>query len=243
MSPVLLGSIGFVSGAVVAALAIRIAPRLQKNGTDIPRNPFPGISGDATQLAAELDAIFQFVSAAGEDAIAWYRTRRQPKRLYGWILRAGVIIFTAAAGLIPILSELSPLQDGRPVLRAGWSAVALGVAGLFLAFDKFGGYTSGWVRYMIAELEITSLHNALRFDWQNYKLGCGEAGLNRDEAVLGLKLSKTFLQDLDGVIRDETAAWSAEFQAAIRELDQSAKTAPDSKRVGALNKKADGPPA
>ena len=234
MSPVLLGFIGFVSGAVVSALGMGIAFRLRKNGIDIPRLPFPCISGDATQLAVELDAIFQFVSAAGDDAVTWYRTRRQPKRFYGWMLRAGVILFTAVAGLIPILSELLP-QGEKPVLRAGWSAVALGVAGLCLAFDKFGGYTSGWVRYMIAELEITRLHNAFRFDWQSYKLGCGEDGPNREQAVQGFKLAKAFIQDLDTIVRDETASWSAEFQAAIRELDQSAKTALEIKRTCAVN--------
>ncbi|MEO8125687.1 MAG: SLATT domain-containing protein [Bryobacteraceae bacterium] len=205
-----------------------------KKGHDIERRPFPNISGDPAKLASELEDVFQYVSAAGESTIEWYRARRRPKRLYGWMLRAGAIVATAIAGIIPILSEITT-RDGRVGIPAGWSAVALGLAGLFLAFDKFGDYTSGWIRYMMAELEVTRLHNALRFEWQTFKVSCLESGLTPEKTVQALALAKGFIQNVDAVVRDETASWSTAFQAAIKEMDQSSRAAVDVKRVAAVN--------
>lgn len=197
--------------------------------------PFPLLSGQDDKLADEIEQVFHFVCRTGKEATDWYGRKRRPKRIWGWWLRVGVIVATAIAGLIPVFAEISTDNQGRHLIRPAWSTVALGFAALFLAFDKFGGYTSGWIRFMTTELELTRVCDAFRFEWQNSKLAWQSGVPSRQQATEMLVRARAHIQEIHAIVAEETKTWAAEFQVALRELDAAAKVTVDVKRTGAIN--------
>ena len=100
-------------------------------------------------------------------------------------------------------------------------------AGIFVSIDRFGGYTSGWVRYMLAQGKIERLRDAFLLDWNLLK----QANTPPEEMLEGAKI---FLLAVGKVIDDETQEWATEFQNAIREMERSRKAAAETQRTGAI---------
>jgi hypothetical protein len=223
-----------MAALVVPAIVLLIRDRTA--GRHGPQSmPFPTISGDPEKLDKEVQELFDFAANLADGAIVWYCTKRRPKRALGWWLRVGVIVATAVAGLIPVFAELFQEADGGWSVRPGWSTVALGFAALFLALDKFGGYTSGWIRFMLAEMELTRARDEFRFDWQNAKLAWTSPRPSKEQAEQSISKAKSFVQQVHSIITEETKVWAAEFQAVLRELDAAAKAGVEVKRPGAIN--------
>jgi hypothetical protein len=84
------------------------------------------------------------------------------------LLRLGAILAVAVAGLIPLIGELLKRND-KLWLSPAWATVALALAGLLIAIDRFGGYTSGWIRYVRTAQKLTSLQGEFRLDWEEYR--------------------------------------------------------------------------
>jgi hypothetical protein len=91
-----------------------------------------------------------------------------------------------------------------------------------LAFDKFAGFTSGWVRFMLAEMELTRLRDGFRFDWQSARLAWQDGNPNKIQAAEMLARAKKFMEECGAVVAEETKVWAAEFQGVIRNLDDAA---------------------
>jgi hypothetical protein len=59
--------------------------------------------------------------------------------------------------------------------------------------------------------------------------------LNQEQAIEMLGRARMFVMEVHRVVGEETKAWAAEFQAAIRELDRTAKTAIEANQPAAIN--------
>ena len=175
-----------------------------------------------------LDNIFNFVVQYSYNSIAWYQKRRRVKRVVGVGLRAGAIFLTAFAGLLPILDNVFTIA-----IKPEWLTIALAIAALLLTYDHFGGFTSGWIRYMIAQQHIERLQHQFIMDWEIWR-----AKINPSEnmsAAEPLRLARDFLVAVDTVINDETQEWATEFRSALREIEKAAKKAREVEPFGAID--------
>ena len=154
-------------------------------------------------------------------SISWYQAKKTPKKWLGWGLRALVILLTAVAGLIPLVAQLYPMA-----IKPGWSTFVLAVAGLCLAFDKFAGYTSGWIRFMQSELDLARRRDAFLFEWQAARLAWNGQRPSREQAQAMLAQASKFVEEVHGLVAKETQAWASDVQAAIRETDGAARSRP-----------------
>ena len=85
---------------------------------------------DPEQRHESIHTVYQRAENHALNAIYWYLGSKKAKKNYAQYLRLGTIILTAIAGLLPIISQISGLS---PV----FSSIALGLAALCLAIDKF----------------------------------------------------------------------------------------------------------
>jgi hypothetical protein len=115
-----------------------------------------------------LDQLYLFVVNECLASINWYYHKKRSKSLLGFLLRLGAILAVAVAGLIPLIGELLKRND-KLWLSPAWATVALALAGLLIAIDRFGGYTSGWIRYVRTAQKLTSLQGEFRLDWEEYR--------------------------------------------------------------------------
>jgi hypothetical protein len=154
--------------------------------------------------------------------IQWYRRSRRPKRIFGQALRVGALLATAAAGLVPLSENLFDHH-----IEPAWSTVLVAAAGVFVSLDALGGFTSGWVRYMLAQQKVERLRDGFLLEWNVLKAA-------QTNITTMLDRAKVFLLAVGKVVDDETQDWATEFQNALKEMEKVRKAAAEAERTGAI---------
>ncbi len=189
---------------------------------DLISHGFPrNLDWHTDQRWESLTLLYDFVAQECGNAIQWYYASKRIKSRIGYFLRAGSILAIAIAGVIPIIGEIYEWPDGSPLLSPAWATVALAIAALCVALDRFGGYTSGWVRYVRTAQRLTVLQADFRLSWEEYRLRCPH--LSAEETSEGILLCLHFLRNINLEIQNETNAWAQEFQQALLEVDSLSK--------------------
>ena len=211
---------------VAVALAIA-TPWLRwklKRGKDIVWPSFPDNLSwtDAATSDASIGEIYKYAIGFSKGSIEWYQDRRRPKRVAGFVLRVLALVATFAAGFVPLAK-----QFGMSNIPPELSTVLLALAGLFVSIDRLGGFTSGWVRYMLAQQRIERAKDAFLMEWNSLKLIAAER-----RAMLAR--ATAFLAVIGKIVDDETKEWATEFQNALKELERVRKEEADTPRIGGL---------
>ena len=169
-----------------------------------------------------------YVDAYTVGQIHWYANRSLTVRHLARTTRALVIIATAAAGLIPILSQLIQ-TNGKPDIAPAWSSVALAIAAALIAFDRYFGFSQSWMRYVTAQQQLESLQGSFAIDWADLpsKLGDPPTRIQIDVAITR---AKTYITDVRAIVRRETAEWEREMTAALRQ-EEATVTALEEKKA------------
>ena len=181
----------------------------------------PDLKWDANSDES-LNSIYEYVIAFSGSTILWYQSRRQPKRYVGVSLRASALLATVIAGLVPLSKEIVGVE-----ISAVWSTVLIAIAGMVVSIDVLGGFTSGWVRYMLAQQKVERLRDTFLLEWNALK-----AAQTNTQGML--ERAKTFLLAVGKVVDDETQEWATEFQNALKEMEKARKTAAEIERSGAI---------
>jgi hypothetical protein len=191
---------------------------MRKCAEDLGPSPFPDLSWQPSCLAKSLDELFHYVTGESERAIAWYLRKRKPMQWGGQLLRLGAIVAAGVAGVTPLLAEIFE-SPGGPGVDPLWAAVALTAAGTLILLDRFWGFTSAWVRYMVASQELTAALDAFRIDWARHQLrwGGGEPEVEQVDAMIGE--CREFLMRVRSVVGSETRIWAREFQRVLEQVD------------------------
>jgi hypothetical protein len=103
------------------------------------------------------------------------------------------------------------------IIEGGY--VSLAVAAGLVAFDRFFGQSSGWIRYMMTLAAVERLIAEFQTDWARL--------LQEAEATPGpASKSDAFLEraadarrQLFDLVEAETALWASEFRTSLSELD------------------------
>lgn len=112
-------------------------------------------------------------------------------------------------------------------LPAILSSIALGLAALSLAIDKFFGFSSAWMRYIAAEHQIRQCLHEFQMDYDLEQAGWDSAQPSVEQTQKILGRCKVFLYQVDAIIRQETDQWLAEFQDALKQIENGTKTKTD----------------
>ncbi|MBW4469818.1 MAG: DUF4231 domain-containing protein [Stenomitos rutilans HA7619-LM2] len=203
--------------------------------TNLRPQRFPSdLDWSPTKRFDSLDQLFNFVNMECEDAIHWYYEKKKSKAILGYWLRLGAIVAVAAAGLIPIIGILCS-KDRVPCLSPAWATVSLAIAALLISLDRFGGYTSGWVRYVRTAQIMTSLQGDFLHDWQVHRHD-RQAQTSEETNIKitqdGISMCKKFLQSVNTLVQSETSVWAQEFQQALMEVDRGSKSRSDESNNG-----------
>ncbi len=182
------------------------------------------LSWEPDKVEESLDVVFQHATKKAKDAIDWYLMSKRPKKRGAIFLRVLAILSASAGGILPILSQIY-LADGKPEISPAWASVLIGIAAAMVALDRLFGFSSGWMRFIAAELQLHQLLEAFQLDWEREKaLWKGERPT--DEQVQSmLKEAREFVFQVNNVVREETNAWIVQFQSSLKQIDKLAKTA------------------
>jgi hypothetical protein len=190
---------------------------------DIAAIPFnPNVWAELAPENKAAETIFEDAIKQTDEAIRWYTKAKRTKATLSRWLRGAAIFAGILGGLAPIFAAMAtamPADTDAPdfqllITQGGY--VAVGIAAGLLAFDRFFGLSSGWIRYMTAMTTIERLRLEFILDWARLRR---EAGQQVDVLKM-LDRAVMFRKALYQVIEDETSKWVSEFQAAMKDLDQ-----------------------
>jgi len=178
-----------------------------------------------------LQRLFEFADAHCTKAIQWYHTSKRNKQRFGYSLRFLAIIAVAIAGIIPVMSEIICRQYEKQCISPAWATVSIALGALFIALDRFAGYTSGWVRYVRSAQKLTELQGQFRLEWCVYMHSevdssvaqSGDGGGTKEETRrkdYGILLCKEYIDSVNSVVSYETDAWAQEFQQVLIQFEK-----------------------
>jgi hypothetical protein len=190
---------------------------------DIKPGDFPNdLNWTSDKALGSLDRLYEFANAECKKAIDWYYREKGSKQIAGYFFRVGSIVALAVSGIIPVLGEIFKKND-VPGISSAWATVALAVFGLFIALDRFGGYTSGWIRYITSGQALSDLQSDFRVEWEKYRLSVETGPLDTALVQQGIERCKIFLSQVHLIVKSETDQWAQEFKKALLELEENAK--------------------
>ena len=198
---------------------------------DIKPAKLPELQWETGKLADPLNKLCDYAISQAQQSIEWYFSKRQIRRIFCRFCRVGVILLTAFAGLLPLINEIIGKEYA---LNSLWSGVTLAVAATLIMLDRFYGFTSGWIRFLLTAQQLTQVLEAFRFEMERQKLSWGQLEPTQEQAAMLLGQIQQFHKQVLGIINDETKTWAAEFTEVLKQLDEQVKLAAQAKQKAVL---------
>jgi hypothetical protein len=193
----------------------------------------------ADEIQESIGAIYRYAEDTASDSIAWYGKSKRRKAQISQLLRFLAIVLTSLGGLTPIIGALGLTTialRGELKLNVGQMGyLFLGLAAACVGFDRFFGFSSGWMRYLTTKMTLERSLSEFRLDWAMMVAKLGENPPTPDQVQLMLQRLKEFLLVIDTHVEQETQAWVSEFKTNIAEIEKTAKTQGEATRPGAID--------
>jgi hypothetical protein len=171
------------------------------------------------EVTASLSVVHAHAVGLATDAEDWYETKRPAKRLWGRRLRVGAIMLGGVGVILPVVAQIST-TNGKPAIAPGWAAIVLAAAATLIGLDHFFGFSSGWMRFMTAQLKIRRLRLDFEYVWNARRVTAGVPPTPEDVAAL-LDLARNLVLGVHDAIADETGTWIAEFGRSLDRAEQA----------------------
>jgi hypothetical protein len=201
---------------------------------DIETIPFnPNAWAEMTPENKAAETIFEDAIKQTNAAIDWYTKAKRTKASLSRWLRGAAIFAGILGGLAPIFAAMAPAMPANStaadlqllITQAGY--IAVGIAAGLIAFDRFFGLSSGWIRYMTAMTAIERLRLEFILDWARLRRQAGQ----QLDVLKMLDRAVAFRKALNQIVEDETSKWVSEFQAAMNDLDKYVRDTQDKAKV------------
>ncbi|MDB5089719.1 MAG: hypothetical protein JWR09_3713 [Mucilaginibacter sp.] len=172
---------------------------------------------DQQQAKAKLTELYDQSIAIVDGNIHWYWKAKRSQRDFSKTIRATAILCFIASTLVPYIANYN--KADASILYLGY--ILAGVAGGVLMLDKFFGFSSSWVRYILLAKQLQQLRNTFVENWQVIYLANLPLNPKRFSVLIDSLL--TFQSACNDAIKAETEAWAKEFQDNLGELMNAIK--------------------
>ncbi len=201
---------------------------------------------DASDPLGALARLYAATIKRAYQQIDWYKVKVRPKRFGSQVCRFLAIVLLGLAALIPLLKAAGIGQSGstlpapqtqpqgpntmRIAFELGYvfAAVAAGI----IAFDKYFGLSTGWIRYIQTELALEGALDELHYDWVALLAKIQGQNPTPEQAQAMIQRLRSFIVLLNGQTQKETEGWVMEFQANLADLEKAAKARAQEQKPG-----------
>jgi hypothetical protein len=165
--------------------------------------------------------LLDHVLAEAAEADAWYRRHKGRRATYSRTIRAVVILFGAVGGFAPIVAGLRvgaiTAENAAVINQLGF--LCIGVAASLLAFDRYFGVSTGWLRYVAALSAIQRQRAEFLFQWSELLREISNSP-TPDDLSRFIECARSFRLTIIDVIARETEAWNTEFRSSFADLER-----------------------
>lgn len=197
---------------------------MSQGNPDFRASHLSELKWDSENAPGSLVKVLAYALAQADGAIEWYLKAKRSKRQWARWLRMGAILFTAMAGILPVLIQIQQTRPQAWSLAPGWASVMLAIALLFVAVDRFFGFSAAWMRYITAELQIKQLKEGFELD-AHAALASFQGRAPSPEQLQGMLASiRSFVDQVNTIVAQETAKWVDEFREALKQIDENVRS-------------------
>jgi len=172
------------------------------------------------------------------EAVSWYYAKKRSKNFWSRWLRFWAIAFTVLGGLVPVLASTGLIE---PMLRHFFNVsdrkdiqlvelhfnqfgyVLIGLAAGCVAFDRFFGFSTNWMRYIGAAMRIETARIRFGFEWEHLVAPMAGQDPTPDQTRELLEVIEKFSLATREAVEQETGAWISEFQTNLSQLNKDSK--------------------
>jgi hypothetical protein len=203
----------------------------------------PDWSGDP---AAHLEQLREYAEATVDRELSWYIHKKKGRSSVSQAIRFIALTLTVLGGLVPLLIALFESPQNLPWLswaasirfsQLGYILLAL-AAGLVLV-DKYFGYSTGWMRYIVAMQAIEKAREAFRLDWISLRRAFANTppkSPEQTEVIERMILrARTVILEVKEHSEKETQAWILEFQTNLSQFEKDLKSQMESSKPGGID--------
>jgi hypothetical protein len=210
---------------------------MASHGKNIESRRYEGINWKENTTLDGLSQLRDRAELQALEAIEWYYEKKKSKNFWSRWLRFWAISLTLVGGLVPLLSAAGIVQavlryynvkDPGTVqlveLRFNqFGYILIGLAAGCVAFDRFFGFSTNWMRYIGAAMRMETARIKFAFDWEYLVSPWKGNEPSAEEARKLLEVIQKFSLTIREVIEQETGAWILEFQTNLAQLDKETK--------------------
>ena len=195
-------------------------------------NPTEFPQWDPSKPDDSLKRVYEWAIGVARENIKWYEATRPSARAFSRCFRALAIILGAIGGLCPLIDSTRFLAND--IGLGQWGYVLLAIAAALVLFDKYFGFSTGWMRNIMTQMSLEKALKEFQFDWAilNAQQQCQQAA--QSNVIVLLQKAKDFCVQIDSLMKQETDAWIAEFQTNIAELEKALKTEVAARKPGGI---------
>ena len=208
---------------------------MSKDADNLHPKGLGDLSWDDAARGQSLIRVHQWAMDEAEHAHEWYIKNKGPKQFFARWSRSIAIGIGALVGIWAVFGQIFGTAAHPWVLNPMWSTVLAAVVAVLVALDRFMGWSTSWTRFIVAATDIRQAIAEFEFAWQQERLKWTTDPPTREQTQQAIEVVKRFALKVAQIVHDETAAWVAEFQSVLRQLDESAKVKAETTTSPALN--------
>lgn len=199
---------------------------------DIAPLDFADLNWDEDHRRASIMQLYDSTVGEARKAIDWYGQKKPFKKHMAQGLRLIAILATIIAGIIPIIAPTDVLGV---TIRPAWASVvvALGVGAIGL--DRFFGFSSGWMRFLLARQRLENRLLTFQYEWETDEVTWQQTALSVEKTQDLIRRCAAFATEIRDLVTEETKLWVQEFQSTLEGLEESLRAEAEVKRTGAIN--------
>ena len=194
------------------------------------------VAWDGSNPAASLSNLYAATVAKARDQIEWYRMKVRPKRVGSQLCRLAAIVLLGLAALIPLLkaalSTAGIVPAGRMNIAFELGYVFAAIAAGVIAFDKYFGLSTGWIRYIQTQLALEGGLDELQYDWVALVARIQGQNPATEQCQAMIQRLRSFIVLVNSKTQQETEEWVMEFQANLADLEKAAKARVQEQKPG-----------
>ena len=215
---------------------------------ELAQSPWPNPSNltwDRDRWTTELAEVYTSVCTWADRWIAWYIQRGDRDKRSTRRLRLASAVFLTLAAIASAVQTALHETLAAPLAQIPWAAVFGIIGGAIVGWQRYWGYSSGWIRFRMTELRLKRtffrfqgewirLHPPIRDPWVRPRPPDGGAPREPRPAADGdgvgvgtvptledvrnmLRRAQTFVDDFLGHVEAEYQAWANEFRQRVRQ--------------------------
>ncbi len=165
-----------------------------------------------------LQSVFTYVTQMAIKQIDWYKQKKKTVRFLAKLFRAGTILITTIAALMPMFSDMVKI-GGRP-LDPVWASIALAIGAALVAADRFFGFSASWMRFIDSEIKIETILQDFQLDWEMQKAALKGELPGDTQIQEQLQKCRTLLNNVNDILTKESEQWQNDFRNTLKQIDK-----------------------